>query len=140
MITKTTVLLITLTVCLTTFAGEKTPPTLKVIMQGLEKSMGMLNKGIFYDDFNMIEKSALAIAFHPKPKQQLPIVVKALGKKIGEFKLYDIKVHDAANEIAKLAKQKNFNGILEKHQVIINNCIACHQQFKSEISKVLSIK
>lgn len=119
------------------FSAEKVP-TLKSVMQGLEKSMNKLSRGIFYEEFNVIEEAAFGIAKHPKPKNQLPIVVKTLNKRMPKFKYYDSKVHGAAVDIIEFAKKRDMDNILKKHKVIMNSCVACHTQFRSEISRVLS--
>ena len=112
--------------------------TLKSVMQGLGDSMDELNRGIFYEDFKVIEKAAFKVANHPKPKTQLPTVIKTLNIRMPKFKAFDSKVHDSAMEIVEFAKKKDMDNILKKHKVIMNNCVACHTQFRSEISNALS--
>lgn len=112
------------------------PPSLREVMRGLAKSVNSLNYGIFYEDFKMIEKSALEIANHPKPLKQLPVVVKYLGKRVPKFKKFDLRVHNSSKELALLAKEKNLPEIMKKHAVIMKNCVACHTQFRGEISKI----
>lgn len=132
---KPSILLILLT--LSAFASDKAP-TLKSVMQGLGESMDELNRGIFYEDFRVIEKAAYKVANHPKPKSQLPIVIKTLNKRMPKFKSFDSKVHDSAMEIVEFAKKRDMDNILKRHKIIMNNCVACHTQFRSEISKALS--
>ncbi len=107
-------------------------------MQGLGRSMNNLNQGIFLEDFTLIEKAALEVASHPKPKSQLPTIIKTLNVRMPQFKSTDSKVHHSAIDIAKLAKKRDMAGILNKHSVIMENCVACHTQFRLEISRVLS--
>jgi len=122
---------------ISSFAADKKVPTLKSVMQDLGKAMDKLNHGIFYEDFEEIEKAAYSLANHPKPKTQLPIVIKTLNVRMLKFKGFDSKVHDSATDIVELAKKKNMSGILKKHKVIMNNCVACHSNFRSEISNAL---
>lgn len=133
---KSSLLIITLV--LSAMAANSKTPTLKSVMQGLGKSMDELNRGLFYEDFKVIEKAAFEVANHPKPKTQLPIIIKTLNVRMPEFKAFDSKVHDAAMEIVELAKKRDMENILKKHKVIMNNCVACHTQFRNEISKALS--
>ncbi len=119
------------------FSAERAP-TLKSVMQGLGDSMNELNRGIFYEDFKNIENAAFKVANHPKPKTQLPTVIKTLNIRMPKFKAFDSKVHDSAMEIVEFAKKRDMENILKKHKVIMNNCVACHTQFRSEISKALS--
>lgn len=127
-------------ITLTSFSAEKSPPTLKSVMQGLAKSMDRLNQGIFYEDFKLIEKAAYNIAVHPRPKTQLPTVIKTLNIRIFKFKAIDSKVHSSAMGIVEFAKGKDMAGVLRKHKVIMNSCVSCHTQFKDELSKALSEK
>ena len=120
------------------FAGEGAKPSLKSVMKNLGKSMDDLNYGIFYEDFKKIEEAAANIADHPKPKSQLPTIIKTLNIRMPRFKSFDSKVHDSAKEIVELAQKKDMNGILKKHKVIMKNCVACHSQFRSEVSRALS--
>lgn len=127
-----------LTLALTSFAAEKSSPTLKEVMQGLGNSMDLLNKGIFNENFKLIEKAANDLADHPKPKSQLPIVIKVLNTRMPKFKSIDSRVHDSAMYIVDLAKKKDMDGILGKHRIIMKSCVACHTQFRKEVSKALS--
>ena len=68
--------------------------------------MDELNRGIFYEDFKVIEKAAFKVANHPKPKTQLSTVIKTLNVRMLKFKAYNSKVHDSAMEIVELSKKK----------------------------------
>lgn len=118
------------------YIAEATP-TLKSVMQGLGKSMEDLSQGIYEENFTVIGRAAAKVANHPKPKTQLPIVVGTLKERMPQFKAFDLKVHNSAAEIVELAKSKDMNGILKKHHVIMTNCVACHTQFRAEVSKAL---
>ena len=131
-------LTLVLTLSLSSVSLAGTDQTLKSIMQGLAKSMNTLNQGIFYENFKLIEQSAVHLYDHPKPKTQLPIVAKTLGKRMMQFKATDTKVHDAAVEIVTLARNKDLNGVVKKYNIILKNCVACHTQFRKEISKALA--
>ena len=124
----------------TSQAAETKHPSLKKVMQQLASATDELNRGIFYEDFKLIEKAALNIAIHPKPLGQLPVIVKNLGPRMKNFKGIDLKVHDSAQEIAKLAKKGDLNGIMKRHSVMMNNCVACHSQYRKEISQLFKIK
>ena len=123
---------------LTSFNLHAAAPTLKSVMQGLSTAMNSLNEGIFNEDYTAIELAAAKVADHPKPKGQLPTVIKTLNIRMIKFKSIDSKVHDAAVDIVALAKVKDINGILKKHTIIMNNCVSCHTQFRTEISDALN--
>ncbi len=125
-------------IAISAIAAKGESPSLKSIMRGLSTSMNSLNQGIFYEDFHLIEKAALELANHPKPVNQLPIVMKTLKERMPGFKKFDGKVHNSALNIASLAKKKDLDGILKQHRVIMNNCVACHAKFRAEIVKALS--
>ncbi len=112
-------------------------PTLKSVMHALEKSMADLSRGIFYENFELIGTSASKIANHPKPKSQLPTIIKTLNDRMKTFKKIDSKVHSSAVTIIKMAKEKNIHAILNKYQIMIKNCVSCHSLFRKEVSQAL---
>lgn len=114
--------------------------TFKSVMQNLGKAMDSLNQGIFNENFKVIEKAASALANHPKPKSQLPIVASTLKDRIKKFKSFDKKVHSAAQTMVDLAKQKDLTGILKHHAIVVSNCVACHTQFRKELSAAIKKK
>jgi len=114
------------------------PPTLREVMRGLEKSLHKLDHGIFLEDFKLIKKSAMEIAIHPKPLGELPRIMKKLGKRVPIFKAFDLRVHKAAKEIAELTAKKDMTGILNKHSVMMKNCVGCHLQYRIEIASLLN--
>jgi cytochrome c556 len=109
-------------------------------MQQLEKDFNSLSSAIILEDYNAIEKAAIALADHPQPKDQLPLIAKKLGGRLPDFKSFDGRVHDSAKEIAKLVKKKDMKGILHNYSVVIENCMGCHVRFRSEISTFLNTK
>jgi len=118
--------------------SETEPPTLREVMRGLEKSLKKLDHGIFFEDFKLIKKSAMEIAIHPKPLGELPKILKKLGKRAPSFKGFDLKVHNAAKEMAELASKKDMFGILNKHSIMLKNCVGCHLQYRIEIASLLN--
>lgn len=119
-------------------AKEKSFPTLKKVMSDLAVNMGSLDRGIFYEDFALIAKSAAKVADHPAPKNQLPTVIKELGKEMPKFKKFDLKVHDAAKNIVAQAQNNDMNGILKNHTIIMENCVSCHLKYRKRISKLFN--
>jgi len=54
-----------------------------------------------------------------------------------QFKGYDVKVHGSALRISEIAKNKTMDEILSNYQTIIDNCHACHQQFRQSAMAIL---
>ena len=121
-----------------TLGAKNSSPTLKKVMQDLERDMANLGKGIFYQDFKVIKQAADNVAHHPRAKDQLPTVMKTLKTRLSKFKKYDTKVHEAAKGIMKLAEKEKINEIVKKQEIIVRNCVGCHNQFRDELSNVLS--
>jgi len=135
-----TILFVVILATSSVYANEKKAPTLKSVMAGLSDAMSDLGKGIFYEDFKLIEKAAGNVVEHPKPKGQLPKIVWALKFRMMDFKKLDGVVHDSAKDIVELAKKKDMQGILKKHAIVVNGCIACHDKFRDEISNLFTKK
>ncbi|MBT4763172.1 MAG: hypothetical protein HOO06_15875 [Bdellovibrionaceae bacterium] len=119
-------------------ANQTKHPTLKSVMRDLARAVTTLNNAIFYEDYSAIEAAAHIIANHPKPKGQLPTVIKTLGPRMKQFKKVDAVVHNSAMSMENFAKKKDINGILKTQAAMTNSCVACHSQFRKEISKVLA--
>jgi len=112
---------------------------LKQVMQGLLQDNIQINEGIFSQDFQKIDSAASHIANHPKPAMTtLKKVIGYLGKEMPTFKSHDMKVHNEALEISKSAKQKNINDVMNHYQNMLDGCLACHNQFKERVSKILN--
>jgi len=112
---------------------------LKVIMNGLLDDTKLLTEGIFLEDFSKIEFASNNIANHPKPSSTTLKKVKSnLAEEMGTFKGFDMQVHNASQEIAKLAPSKDMVKIVSLYHKIIDGCQSCHNQYKSRISNILS--
>jgi hypothetical protein len=111
--------------------------SLKVIMGDIGEASNDLNFGIVTEDYKLIMSAANIIHDHGKPKNDLPIIVKALGKDMPKFKANDTVVHDTALEIEKLAGTKNMEAILPLHTKMLNACVSCHSAFRERLVKVL---
>lgn len=108
------------------------------IMQGLLIDTQQITKGIFTDNFEIIEKATNNIAAHPEvPKSTKMKLVNFLGPKMADFKAYDMTVHNAAVNISKAAKGKEMDKVLKEYQQMINACQSCHNHFKTSVQKLL---
>ena len=112
---------------------------LKVIMNGLLDDTKLLTEGIFLEDFSKIKLASNNIANHPKPSSATLNKVKSnLAEEMATFKGFDMQVHNASQEIAKLAPSKDMVKMVSLYHKIIDGCQSCHNQYKSRISNVLS--
>ncbi|PCI60416.1 MAG: hypothetical protein COB35_09215 [Gammaproteobacteria bacterium] len=142
---KTTLLLIGSLLTLSSMQAISAPTnnedqdTLKIIMQGLLKNTHKITQGIVLHDFALIEKAAKNIAEHPKPSMMTRMkLVKAMGADMGKFKTKDDVVHHSSVNLIKAAQQKDMPAIQQEYQIMINGCVACHNEFKERVAKILS--
>ena len=113
-------------------------PELKVIMQVLLADTKQITEGIFIEDFEMIKKAANNIATHPEaPAETKMKLMKAFGKEMKMFKGNDMKVHQAAVEIAKAAETKDIEAIMSQFHQLVDGCQSCHSKFKKRAQDIL---
>jgi len=112
--------------------------SLKLVMQGLSLDTEKLLEAILTEDFPLIESYAEKIADHDKPSMEIrKKLMKAMGVKMAKFKANDDVVHHAAVDIVNDAKNKDMTAIGKNFQVMIGGCLACHGEFKAEVSEIL---
>ena len=136
-----TTFLSTLVLSSSTGAAESTGSndvTLKIVMQGLLEDSIKINKGIFLEDFSMIETAADRVANHPAP----PMATKrklmtSLGFEMRKFKASDTIVHDLAVEIGQAAQKENMGAVVVKYHELLDGCLSCHEEFKARVSTIL---
>lgn len=140
-LTVTGCILLSLTTISTTVTAEGTAPkvvSLKEIMQGLLDDTQLISKGVFLENYSMIEKGAKQIAQHPPvPMETRKKLLKALGPEMGQFKGFDMKVHKTAVSIAEAAKNKNMEAILSNYHQLVDGCQYCHESFKQRAIEIL---
>ena len=112
--------------------------SLKGIMQGLLDDTKMITEGIFLENYSMIEQGAKQIAQHPQvPMETRKKLLKVLGSEMGQFKGFDMKVHNTAVSIAQAAKDNNMEAILSNYHQLIDGCQYCHESFKQRAVEIL---
>jgi cytochrome c556 len=118
---------------------NKTPEvTFKNVMQGLLTNSLAINKGIFLEDFTMIEQAAAHIADHPKPDMAIrKKLMMNLGLEMGTFKSLDNVVHQSSVDIVSAAKEKNMEKVVKQYHQLIEGCLSCHADFKKRVSEIL---
>jgi hypothetical protein len=113
--------------------------TLKDVMQGLNTDLREVTYGIVMEDYDLVAKSAQAIADHPTPDPALlKKIVAHLGAEMPQFKGFDQQVHDTALELKKAAMAQDKEALLEHYNEIIRGCVGCHQSYRKSISDLLN--
>lgn len=117
--------------CIPVASHSAEPLALKKIMQDLGKDMQAATDGISREDYELIDKSARAIADHPQPPfMEKARVIAFIGTKIVKFKGYDEEAHDAALAMARAARDKDGQAAINAFQKIQSACFGCHAAFR----------
>lgn len=113
-------------------AGE--PLQLKIIMKDLGKNMQIVTDGISREDWALVESASHLIAEHPEPPLTEKVrIMGFMGTSMGKFKGFDGQTHEAANEMAKAAQEKDGQKVISAYQKLQSACLACHQEFRKPI-------
>ncbi|MEW5791155.1 MAG: cytochrome C [Pseudomonadota bacterium] len=106
---------------------------LKDAMRGLNQKMQVIVDGLAREDYAQVEKTAVAIATHPKPPlQERMRIMGFVGTRMGEFKGYDDKTHHAAETLAAAARRKDGRSAVEAFKELQTGCLECHQAFRHD--------
>lgn len=123
---STTVLTLTMT-----NAQADEPLQLKIIMKDLGKNMQIVTDGISREDWALVESTSHLIAEHPEPPLAEKVhIMGFMGTNMRKFKEFDGQTHDAANEMAKTAQEKNGQKVISAYQRLQSSCLDCHQAFR----------
>lgn len=113
--------------------------TLKDVMKGLNTNLQEASYGIIMEDYDLVAKSAQAIAEHPTPAPEvLKKVADHLGAEMPKFKGFDLQVHDTALKLKAAAIEHDKEELINQHSAIVRGCVGCHQSYRNAISKLLS--
>jgi len=113
-------------------AGE--PFQLKIIMKDLGKNMQIVTDGISREDWALVESTSHLIAEHPEPPLTEKVrIMGFMGTNMGKFKGFDGQTHEAANEMAEAAQEKDGQKVISSFQKLQSSCLACHQEFRKPI-------
>lgn len=112
------------------------PPALRGIMLGLDKNMQMITHGISLQDWQLVEKTALAVADHPRPPMSERMRIKHFfGPDMASFKSHDIKTHNSAIALSEVAAKKDADAVITEFAKLQAACLACHQDFRGPFRK-----
>lgn len=120
--------------CLTlaaTAVHANEPLVLQKVMKELGNNMQIVTDGISRDDWMLVEKTAQFIATHPQPPAAEKMrIMSFIGANMGKFKAYDGEVHDAAEIMARAARNKDGQGAINAFQKVQTACFNCHSEFR----------
>lgn len=107
---------------------------LKKIMNTLANDMSQITHSIALEDWSKVEEAAQKIANHDKPPMLEKIkILKLLGSEASDFKAFDDYVHDMSLELAKHAKSKDSEKVINTYTKVLKGCVDCHQRFKNKV-------
>ena len=110
--------------------------SLQAIMQKLGQDMNRLNEAIFADDYAAMERSAAAIADHPRPPaEERARILGKLGEDAPRFRAADHNVHEAARALGDAASQQEMLQVLQFYHQLMQGCVACHTEFRPRLSQ-----
>lgn len=133
-ITRHFILNLVSSACLTlaaTAVQANEPLALQKVMKDLGNNMQIVTDGISREDWLLVEKTAQFIAAHPQPPAAEKMrIMSFIGTSMGKFKAYDGEVHDAAEIMARAARNKDGQGTINAFQKVQTACFNCHSEFR----------
>lgn len=113
------------------------PETMPLVpmMQLLLEDMNTVNRGIYTENFGLVEEGAMNIAEHPVMTEKDKELVKTvLGEEMQQFVAFDRTVHHHADSMATAARQRNLQKVLRHYRIVQQGCVDCHSSYRTEIS------
>jgi cytochrome c556 len=108
------------------------PLELQRVMKELGKHMQTVTDGISREDWDTVARTAPLIAEHPQPPLTEKMRIMAfMGSDMSRFKAFDGKTHEAAEEMAKSAREKNGQKVIDSFHKLQSACLSCHQTFRA---------
>nr|WP_043740133.1 cytochrome c [Thioalkalivibrio nitratireducens] len=118
-----------------TASGE----SFRTVMQGLAIEMNRVQSALFVEDFATIVDAADAIVDHPRPSpDERRRILAAVEPHIDEFRSLDQQVHEAAENLADAASDRDLEMTIRYHGRLVAACIACHSAFREDVVGTLS--
>lgn len=113
------------------------PETLSLVpmMQQLLNDIQQVDRGIYTEDFLMIEEGAGNISGHPTMTvEDKKLVKKTLGKEMKQFVEFDMVVHHHADSMRMAAVEQNMQKVLKHYRITQQGCVDCHSNYREPIS------
>ncbi len=107
------------------------PLALRKIMQDMGREMGIIAEAISREAWDVVGKSALRIADHPRPPMSERMKIMSLfGKEMGRFKEHDMKTHDIARRLKDAAAHEDAPAVISTFAALQRSCLECHRSFR----------
>lgn len=113
------------------------PETMPLVpmMQQLLTDMQQVDRGIYTEDFELIEEGAGNISSHPAMADEDKKLVKsALGSEMKKFVEYDMVVHHQADSMRLAALKENMQKVLHHYRIVQQGCVDCHSSYREPVS------
>ncbi len=115
----------------------KQPETMPLVpmMQQLLTDMQQVDRGIYTENFGLIEQGAAKISDHPTmTSEDKKLVKKTLGAEMKQFVEYDMVVHHHADSMRIAAIQEEMKEVLRHYRIVQQGCVDCHTNYREPIS------
>lgn len=115
----------------------KQPETMPLVpmMQQLLVDMQQIDRGIYTEEFELIEQGAERISDHPTmTSEDKKLVKKTLGDEMNQFVKYDMVVHHHADSMRMAAIQGEMEEVLRHFRIVQQGCVNCHSNYREPIS------
>mgnify|MGYP002124485570 CR=1 FL=1 len=113
------------------------PETLPLVpmMQQLLDDIQQVDRGIYTENFAMIEEGAGNISHHPTMTvEDKKLVKKTLGEEMKQFVKFDKVVHHHADSMRMAAVEENMQKVLKHYRITQQGCVDCHSNYRDPIS------
>lgn len=113
------------------------PETMRLVpmMQQLLTDMQQVDRGIYTEDYSMIEEGAVNISDHPTmTSEDKKLVKQTLGQEMKQFVKFDMIVHYHADSMRMAAIEKNMQKVLTHYRITQQGCVDCHSNYREPIS------
>lgn len=106
------------------------------MMQQLLTDIQQVDRGIYTEDFAMIEEGAAHISNHPTMTDEDKKLVKStLGEEMQQFVDYDMVVHHHSDSMRMAAVEENMQQVLKHYRITQQGCVDCHSNYRKPVSE-----
>lgn len=119
------------------FYPREQPDTLPLVpmMQQLLNDIQQVDRGIYMEDYSIIEEGAGRISDHPgMTPEDKELVKSTLGAEIQDFVEFDMIVHHHADSMRMAAVNEEMQKILYHYRIVQSGCVDCHSNFRDQIT------
>jgi len=113
------------------------PETMPLVpmMQQLLNDIQQIDRGIFTENFSLIEEGAENISDHPTMTPgDKKLVKETLGKQMKQFVKFDRLVHYHADSVRLAAVEKDMKMVLNHYRIVQHSCVDCHSDYRGLIT------